>query len=156
MGALRQEDRDYLKGCKVVVVIGLPASGKTTIALQLHEDVLSGHSLYQTDDYIDFGYEQSLYAMLKEMEYDKNPLKLVEGVQGFRFLRKNVETQMYKVDAVVIVDCKPKERARRYAARGKGNLPISFDRNLETVFKDYLGKMHAGGHPLPRFININT
>lgn len=153
---IRQEDVDFLKGCKVVVVIGLPASGKTTVALHLHEDVLPGHTLYQTDDYIDFGYEQSLYAMLKEMEYDKNPLKLVEGVQGFRFLRKNVETMTYKVDAVVIVDCKPEERAKRYAARGKGNLPSSFDRNLETVFKDYLGKLQAAGLPLPRFINVNT
>jgi dephospho-CoA kinase len=154
--AIRQEDVDYLKGCKVVVIIGLPASGKTSVALQLHEDVLHEHTLYQTDDYIDFGYEQSLYAMLKEMEYDKNPRKIVEGVQGFRFLRKNAETQAYKVDAVVIVDCKPEERAKRYAARGKGNLPSSFDRNLETVFKGYLDKMHAAGHPLPRFINVNT
>lgn len=153
---MKREDAEFLTTAKVVVVIGLPGSGKTTVAQDLHGHILSEHSLYQTDDYIDFGYEQSLYAMLKEMQYDKNPLKLIEGVQGFRFLRKNVETQAYKVDAVVIVDCSPEERAKRYAQRGKGNLPTSFDRNLETVFKSYLNNMHAAGQEPPRFINITT
>jgi len=153
---LTLEEKEFLKSCKVVVVIGLPASGKTTVASALQEEILTGHSFYQSDDFIDHGYEQSLYAMIRVMDNDPNPLKLVEGVQGFRFLRKNADTKAYKINAVIIVDCSPEERAKRYAARGKGNLPSSFDRNLETVFKGYMSKVLASGDPLPRFINVNT
>lgn len=154
MKSLTDSDVRALSGARVVVVIGLSAAGKTTVTEEISE-ILSEHSVYHTDDYIDYGYEQSLYVLMKDLNGDPNPLKIVEGVQGFRFLRKNAQTGMFPVDAVVIVDCPHEERARRYAARRK-EIPQSFDRNLETVFKGYLEEMKKAGQALPVFINVHT
>lgn len=152
------ENLKVLEKSKIVVVIGLAASGKTTVADYLQEHFLQEHSLYHTDDYIDYGYEQSLYKMIDDLAADPNPLKIIEGVQGYRFLRKNAELRQFQVDTVVIVETPGDKRAKRYADRGKGNLPASFDRNLQTVFTDYW-KKQAEAHlivPSPNFIRINT
>lgn len=156
MSYINQEEHDFLQGCEVVVVIGMPASGKTTVAAWLQDVPLMGHSLFSSDDYIDHGYEQSLYAMIRAMKDDTNKKQIVEGVQGFRFLRKNAETKEFKVDAVIMVHCGPAERARRYEARGKGQLPTPFERNLQTVFGGYMAKMKDSGQDLPRFIDVTT
>jgi hypothetical protein len=156
LSIINQEEHDFLQQCEVIVVIGLPATGKSFTADWIQEVPCRGHSLFSSDDYIDFGYEESLYAMIRTMENDPNPRKIVEGVQGFRFLRKNVSTKAFKVDAIVITECSPETRAKRYAARDKGQIPTGFDRNLETVFKDYLAKMAASGQELPRIINVKT
>jgi len=124
-----------LKASNLVVVIGLPAAGKSTVAQYIATQILPDHSLYSTDDYIDFGYEQSLYAMLKDMSYDPNPRKIIEGVQGYRFLRKTLERDIV-VDCIVEVQTSPESRAQRYEARGK-KLSSAFDRNLATVLRDY-------------------
>lgn len=147
-------DEAYLKDCKIVVVVGLTASGKTMVASKLHEGLLAGHSLYHTDDYIDYGYKESLYAMIKDIGYDANPKKLIEGVQGYRYLRKTLESGQ-EVDAVVVVSCDSDERQRRYYDRGKGALSAGFDKNLTTVLSDYLAGI-AGKEKKPRIIQIMT
>lgn len=152
---LSVEEKNILRESDIIVIIGFPATGKTTLSIELQEELLPEHSLYSSDNYIDLGYEQSLYGMIKEIETDPNPKKIIEGVQGYRFLRKMAQ-KGGKVDAVITVHCDAAERARRYQARNKGNLPESFDRNLRTVFSDYLTIMHSNGQPLPRFINITT
>jgi dephospho-CoA kinase len=124
-----------LKASTLIVIIGLPAAGKSTVALEV-ANLLPGHDLYSTDDYIDFGYEQSLYALLKDMAYNANPKKIVEGVQGYRFLRKTLERDIV-VDCIIEVQTSPQVRAQRYLARGKKQLSSSFERNLATVLKDY-------------------
>jgi dephospho-CoA kinase len=130
LSIINQEEHDFLQQCEVIVVIGLPATGKSFTADWIQEVPCRGHSLFSSDDYIDFGYEESLYAMIR--------------------------TKAFKVDAIVITECSPETRAKRYAARDKGQIPTGFDRNLETVFKDYLAKMAASGQELPRIINVKT
>jgi dephospho-CoA kinase len=124
-----------LKASTLVVIIGLPAAGKSTVADQVAE-ILPRHDLYRTDDYIDFGYEQSLYALIKDMAYNDNPRKIVEGVQGYRFLRKTLERDIV-VDCIIEVQTDPQTRAERYLARGKKQLSSGFERNLATVLRDY-------------------
>jgi uridine kinase len=149
-----KEQIEKLKASTLIVVIGLPAAGKSTVALELAE-LLPAHDLYSTDDYIDFGYEQSLYALMKDMSYNTNPRKIVEGVQGYRFLRKTLERDIV-VDAIVEVQASDQARAERYLARGKGKQPSSgFERNLATVLKDYtdgLAKMAVR----PEIITVYT
>jgi predicted AAA+ superfamily ATPase len=153
--SLSPEEEKTLKNSKIVVIIGLPASGKSYVAELLHENLLPNHSLYHTDDYIDYGYEQSLYALIKDMEYDTNELKIIEGVQGYRFLRKALETGKFKVDTVITVSADPVIRTHRYLARGKGNLPASFEKNLTTIWQDYLTKYTAQPDKTA-FITIHT
>ena len=124
-----------LKASTLVVIIGLPAAGKSTVADQV-AGILPGHDLYRTDDYIDFGYEQSLYALMKDMAYNTNPRKIIEGVQGYRFLRKTLERDIV-VDCIVEVQTSPQVRAQRYLARTQKQLSSAFEKNLATVLKDY-------------------
>lgn len=155
LSTLSAEDRAYLKTCKIVVIIGKPCAGKTFVADYIQEEILSDHSIFHSDDYIDYGYKESLYALIKEMQYDPNPRKIVEGVQGYRFLRKNLELNYWTIDAVIEVVCRPEERQRRYSARGKGNLPEGFEKNLTTVFESYKAAL-TDSMPRPRFMTVFT
>jgi deoxyadenosine/deoxycytidine kinase len=145
-----------LSTCGAVVVIGLPCTGKSTVAQALHDDLLSNHSLYKSDDYIDYGYEQSLYAMIKDISYDKNPYKLIEGVQGYRFLRKMQQLSGMDIDAVIYCICEGQERARRYAERGKAQLNSGFEKNITKVYMDYIAGLPHSKQKLPHFFNVDT
>ena len=74
---------------KTVVIIGCPASGKTTLAKRLAER--TGNRLVETDAYLRHDYKAALYELI---EHDLMPFSgavIVEGVQGYRLLRKGVE-----------------------------------------------------------------
>lgn len=133
---LTPEQIKILEASNLVVIIGMPAAGKSTVATYIAENVLPKHSLYSTDDYIDYGYEQSLYALMKDMSYDSNPKKIIEGVQGYRFLRKTIEREI-AVDCIVDVQTPEAVRFARYLARGKKNVASGFEKNLAKVLKDY-------------------
>lgn len=65
-----------------VVIIGAPASGKTTLSRTLEQY----WPVIHTDDYISMGYENSLYELLKDLDHLSG--WIVEGVLGYRLLRK--------------------------------------------------------------------
>ena len=145
------KDIEIIRNAKHIVIIGMPASGKTFVSDVLKGSILPRHLFYHTDDYIDFGYEQSLYAMMKEIEFakvaalgpkgsplDPGPAKVIEGVQGYRYLRKLLEKKDYSVDLVITVESDGARRQDRYYQRGKGSLPKGFEANLNKVYKDYL------------------
>jgi len=81
---------------KNVLIIGCPASGKTYLTGQLK----TSHKKIATDDYMHFGYEQSLYEILKEISLLR-VATLIEGVQGYRLLRKGVQLNCYYPDIVI-------------------------------------------------------
>jgi len=138
----------------IIVVIGLPASGKTTTTAIL-EKWLENHSVYHTDDYIDHGYKESLYVMMKDIPADPNPKKIIEGVQCYRFLRKNQELANLPIDLIIICECNDLERSERYFKRTGNAINEAFDKNLKTVWKDYINGLAASSLPAPRMITIN-
>jgi dephospho-CoA kinase len=154
--SLTLEVKNLLRESNIIVIIGFPATGKTTLATMLQDEVLPDHSLISSDDYIDLGYKQSLYGMLRDIERDTNPKKIIEGVQCYRLLRKAAQTGVIKIDTVITVHCDDEERLNRYKARHKKTYPEAFDKNLRTVYTEYLSLMHTSGQRLPRFINITT
>jgi uridine kinase len=58
-----------------IVIIGAPASGKTTLANQLKEQY-PDYSVYHSDDYIKYGYAESLYVMMDDIAKDPNPKQI--------------------------------------------------------------------------------
>ena len=86
-----------------VLIIGCPASGKSTIANMILERN-PDHTLLRTDDYMSHGYEQSLYVMIEDMKAkvnnDEVPM-IIEGILGYRLLRKGVELDFYYPDVVI-------------------------------------------------------
>lgn len=81
---------------KNVLIIGCPASGKTYLLNQFK----TTHKKFHSDDYMRFGYEQSMYQLLEDIKKSTEHT-LVEGIQGYRLLRKGVQLDCY-YPAIVI------------------------------------------------------
>jgi hypothetical protein len=81
---------------KNVLIIGCPASGKTYLSSKFNTEHLKIH----TDDYLIFGWRQGMYEALKAIKA-ANTFTLVEGVHGYRLLRKGVELDCYYPDVVI-------------------------------------------------------
>lgn len=140
---------------KIAVIIGLAASGKTTLSEYLHER-FPDHSLFHTDDYMSFGYEESLYRLMSDLQADQNPLKIIEGVQGYRLLRKLLQIdQAWNVDLIIVTVCDEEERMRRYLSRpenaGKADKLLAFDKNLEKVEREFHGLLTHHQKNVPDF-----
>ena len=85
-----------IKG-KNILIIGCPASGKTFMSALFNSNE---HQIFHTDDYIKYGYVESMYQCLNDvLKCEKNTI--VEGVQGYRMLRKGVELNNYYPDIIV-------------------------------------------------------
>ena len=84
---------------KVVVIIGPAASGKSWLADQLHL-TWKHHKVFHSDDYMSHGFEQSLYVMMDDIQKHSAPC-IVEGVLGYRLLRKGVELDNFYPDVVI-------------------------------------------------------
>ena len=82
---------------KNVLIIGCPASGKTYISNLLVDDK---HILIHTDDYMSYGYHDSMYKCLDNILKSEKKT-IVEGIQGYRLLRKGVELDNYYSDIVI-------------------------------------------------------
>lgn len=101
-------------GSSTVVIIGPPAAGKTYVAGKLAIDN-PGHKLIHTDDYIKYGYEASLYHLLDDVVGLKKlgPL-IIEGVLGYRLLRKGVQLNCFYPEMVVELEITYEQLERIY------------------------------------------
>ena len=82
-----------------VLIVGDPATGKTKLSGELalrHPK----HTVIHTDDFMDNGYERGLYQILDKIKATEGPT-LIEGVQGFRLLRKGLQESSYNPDTVI-------------------------------------------------------
>ena len=77
-----------------VLIIGNPATGKTNLLAQLKKSNPT-HYTINTDDYMSSGYEQGLYDILDDLKGITAPT-IIEGVQGFRLLRKGLQKGVYR------------------------------------------------------------
>ena len=84
---------------KNVLIIGKPTSGKTHLSTLLSKDN-PNHKIIHTDDYVKFGYKEGLYRLLLDFAGVSQPT-IIEGVLGYRLLRKGVELDCYYPDLVI-------------------------------------------------------
>lgn len=137
--------REQLPTTGNIVIIGFAATGKTTLANRLGLRA----KVFHTDDYLQYGHEQSLYVLMDDLFADKHPLRLVEGVLGYRLLRKGAQLGTFSADAVVICECPKDIRYHRISLRAK-NVQATFnqDAGLAKIYNDYLELTPA--HYLPK------
>lgn len=141
---------------KNVLVIGLPASGKTFIANKIREMAFA-IDIFHTDKYIEFGYEDSLYNLIEELEGFKTEATcIVEGVLGYRLLRKGLEIDCWKPDVVIVCEGSKKRQTEIYAAERdpkKLKYMRSFELGLTKIFNDYMSaeKTHQ-----PEFLTVEN
>jgi len=121
---------------KTVVIIGAPATGKTWLSNALNT---KGHTVFHTDDYIPHGHIESLYVLMDEIESTEGP-KLIEGVNGYRLLRKGVELDSFYPDIVIELFTTPERIMQTYTElrdplKLKGQK--GFTAALAKILRDY-------------------
>lgn len=137
-----------------IVVVGLPGSGKSHLTEKLKSE-FPEYSVYSTDDYMQHGYEQSLYKLIDDIQANPNPKKIVEGVQAYRLLRKGLQLNSFHADLVITVEADFNDRIDRLSMREKSvnaDRIKTFDKNLTAIWEDYTSTVQRA----PRFLTVNT
>jgi len=126
-----------------VCIVGLAASGKSHVAAKLYGRNPT-HTLISTDSYLPFNYEQGLYELISDLgnpeKHDFNPI-IVEGILNFRLLRKGLDTDCWKPDAIIFVENSRKQRHEIYLRErdaSKLKYMQSFDLGLLKIWNEYL------------------
>lgn len=142
-----------------VMVIGLPASGKTFFAgwLSLNNPM---HKLYHTDDYLQsHNGDAAMYCAFNDVTamIQAGQKTIVEGVAGYRMLRKGAQLEMYYPDIVFEIVAPLEQRDRVYQQE-RGNRTFAnverFDKALTTVLSDY--KKIVPDLDFPTWIQVNN
>lgn len=126
-------------GAKKIVVLGLPASGKTWLANKL-ANVLK-LPVYHSDNYLHHGFENSMYVMYEDIENNNPEAHIVEGVAAYRLLRKAAQDVIeYVPDLIVIVN--RAEYVRRAVYENERNKPFQsiqgMQKTLDKIFSEYM------------------
>lgn len=121
---------------RFVVIIGGPATGKSTL---VSVAVGPAFTLFKSDDYMVHGFESALYVMMKDIARVKKGNVVVEGIQGYRLLRKLAELKKPGPD--LIIECVAPRDVRffRLQARGVANITksLGMDGMLNSIYNDY-------------------
>jgi dephospho-CoA kinase len=138
------------------VILGLPASGKTEFVKRLKQN--SMEKFIHTDDYINENrdnFEDSLYDLMRDLASIKNHNIVVEGVQGYRLLRKGLQEQSFFPDEVITCICDESIRRERYKRREGKELNKEFDARLIKFWNDYMDLLKRESTK-PKFTIIKT
>lgn len=118
-----------LGDAKKVVVVGHPKSGKTTFAWSIKDAVV-----INSDEYLSHGYVDALYFLIDDLVDGRYGREWVlEGVLGYRFLRKIEETNTTSIRPDLIVVC---ETNRVVDEKHVGQI-----KGLEKIWNDYRGSL---------------
>lgn len=125
----------------LIVIVGLSLCGKTTLAERLARE-FPEYTVIHTDDYMeDHSFEEGMYVILDEvvaLVNSGNDKIIVEGIQGYRMLRKGVELNKLYPDLVIHVVADSETRVKRSISRnGKISRLKAFDAMLMKVWGDY-------------------
>ena len=123
---------------KNVLIMGCPASGKTWLSNKLKRD---SHRLIHTDDYLKQGYEMGMYGALNSAVCSDKPT-IVEGIHGYRMLRKGAEYSNYYPDIVIEMKAS-EERVRLTYIHERNPNKIKFlqqfNESHNKILKEYRG-----------------
>lgn len=90
-----------------LIIAWHPATGKTTLTKKL-EELYPDHMIFHTDDYMEFGYKESIYKLIDDLNEFWFTKIIVEGIMGARLMRKIQQEYPFgvKVDLYVYFSAK--------------------------------------------------
>jgi len=151
---------DYCRPLTLIFVIGATKSGKVTIAKELSKQ-LDDRTLFISDDYIRM-YDQD--EALNILERDVNEYYysgyhiIVEGILGFRLLRRMAKNGYHLPDMVIKTECSKETISFFYEKEEPGknlNSVMGFNQGLEKIFQESVYLLESRGKKLP-ILTLNT
>lgn len=128
----------YISG-RNVLIIGGPASGKSFLAWQLMGS--EEHEFVGTDDYMHFGFNESMYVLLDYVTSGKIAQPhVIEGVLGARLIRKGAEQGTYYPDVVIELRMSDDRLERTYTERrseDKLKGARAMTKSIDTILQGY-------------------
>ena len=141
-------------GAKKIVIIGVPASGKTWLSNQLATKL--NLPVYHADDYLNHGFENSMYAMHEDMQKNNPDAHIVEGVAAYRLLRKAAQGVFdYNPDLIIIVNRAEDVRRAVYENERKKEFRsiAGIQKTLDKILAEYMA-IRKVKVPIINFSNI--
>jgi len=123
---------------KNVLIIGCPASGKTWLSKKMAKPT---HTLIHTDNYMSYGYAQGMYCALDAANFSDKPT-LVEGIFGYRMIRKGCEYGSYYPDIVIEMEISNSRMMQTYMKeRDEKKIKYlkQFNETHKKILNDYFG-----------------
>ncbi|MCU0440403.1 MAG: hypothetical protein MUC49_21130 [Raineya sp.] len=122
-----------------VLILGSPETGKTYLSNEMSSSN-SHHSIIHSDSYLEYGYVEALYHIIKDIESMNKPF-LIEGTQGYRLLRKSLQKKMnLNVETIIEVDA-PILQVQKVYEKERADKNIKYLKSLqkvhETILSDY-------------------
>ena len=137
-----------------IIIYGHAKSGKILIARSLAEKLK--RKLIITDDYMEYGFKQSMYVIKDLIEETKEPL-IIEGVQTPRLLRKGLEYNDFYCDMIIHLECNKQSIEQAYIKDNeehKLSKVYTFNEMLDNIFEEWYQNMSIDKMPL--IIKLNT
>lgn len=136
---------------KNVLILGCPASGKTYLSNLICNRT---HLKLHTDDFMLSDYGIGLYGLLTRLSFIDSPT-LIEGVGGYRLIRKGAELAQYYADIIIKLSITQERQNETYAKeRDEKKLKYlkTFNEINNKILKEGLGIIP--NHRKPEIIEI--
>lgn len=151
---------EYCKPLSVILIIGYTKSGKVTIAKELSKQ-LDNRKLFISDDYIkDWGHDDALNRLeedINESYYSSDPI-IIEGILGFRLLRRMSKNGYHLPDMVIKTECNKETISYFYSIEEPGknlNSVFGFNQGLEKIYNEVVYFLESQGKKIP-VLTLNT
>lgn len=151
---------EYSRPLNFILILGYTKSGKVTIARELSKQ-LDNRLLLISDDYIEhYGHDEALNVLEREVnDYYYNTIPfIVEGILGFRLLRRLLKNGYYIPDMVIKTECNKETISYFYAKEDPEkniNSVFGFNMGLEKIWNEILQTTHQQNKKL-KILILNT
>jgi len=132
---------------KDILIIGCPASGKSWLAKKIYKPT---HEIIHTDKFSEDGYHLGMYGALTAYQFAKKKT-IIEGIHGYRMLRKGVEYANYLPDIVINLSITEKRMLEVYEKERdveKVKYLKQFNNSHKKILSDYFDNQLEDSKPL--------
>jgi adenylate kinase family enzyme len=152
---------NYCSQFKTIIILGYTKTGKVTIAKKLAQKL--NYPLFESDYYINIeDRKQSLYNLIDDIlpYYQSNQPLIIEGILGFRLLRKGLQLNNFSPDLIIKTKCNDETIKHFYRVdneESKINRALSFNKGLNKIWDEYKEMLRNNLHnKIPKFIELET